>query len=116
MDEFILGDIAYKAIYFAVELPLLADRLYNRRTCGSCGAIYNLMVDDLSSGVCARCGTKGSISQRKDDNVSTVKARLKIFESTIGPLLNYYREKKCLQQIDASLGLDEVFEQLRRIG
>jgi len=53
----------------------LVERLANRWTCGSCGAIFNTKTaPPKQAGVCDRCG--GELKQRDDDRPEAVRTRL----------------------------------------
>jgi adenylate kinase len=97
------------AVYFQIDLDNLKQRLINRRTCEDCGAIFNLVLSPPKvSGVCDRCQGKNLI-QRQDDRESVVNERMRIFSSTIGPILEFYSEKGALRRVDASHSADQVF-------
>src|SRR5690606_4206001 len=73
LDENFLKTAPSKAIYFDIDLNILAERLINRRTCADCGEIYNLKSKPpKTDGVCDKCGGH-NLQQRKDDNEETVK-------------------------------------------
>ncbi len=113
LDLEVIKDVAHKAIYFDIDLDILAERLVNRRTCGDCGEIYNLLFKaPKAKGVCDKCsGT--NLNQRKDDNEESVKTRLGVFKSTIDPVLSYYEEKGALKRVKASATSAEVFEEVK---
>ncbi len=103
------------AVYFKIDLGILIDRVVNRRTCGSCGEIYNLATKPPSVlNVCDKCGANDSLKQRKDDTREVVSNRLKIFANTVDPMLAFYKSRKALVEIDASLAEKEVFSALEK--
>ena len=104
------------AVYFKIDLGVLADRVVNRRTCGTCGEIYNLLTKAPKVvGVCDKCGAKDSLKQRKDDSYEVVTNRLKIFADTVEPMLAFYEAKGALVEIDASMKESEVFGALEKL-
>lgn len=114
LDEVVLKDVKSRAVYFEIDLDLLAARLTNRRTCSGCGAIYNLISKaPKNEGECDLCG--GELNQRKDDNEETVKTRLQVFKDTIAPVLAHYEESGRLSRLDASKAPDTVFSELKSI-
>jgi adenylate kinase len=114
LDSVVLKDAKSKAVYFDIDLELLAARLTNRRTCSGCGEIYNLLSKAPSKeGICDKCGSE--LTQRKDDNEETVKTRLQVFKDTIEPVLAHYEESGRLARVDASKAPDEVFSALEGI-
>ncbi|XP_073293007.1 UMP-CMP kinase-like isoform X1 [Primulina huaijiensis] len=52
---------------------------------------------------------------RVDDNIDTVKERLKVFTALSLPVINYYSEKGKLYKIDAIGSEDEIFERVSPI-
>ncbi|KAI4344873.1 hypothetical protein L6164_012059 [Bauhinia variegata] len=50
---------------------------------------------------------------RIDDNIETVKTRLKVFEALNLPVINYYAKKGKLHKINAIGSVDEIFEQVQ---
>jgi adenylate kinase len=58
--------------------------------------------------VCDRCG--GELYQRPDDNVETVRERLKVYFGQTVPLLDYYQAQGKLVRVDGKLGIEEVAE------
>lgn len=104
------------AVYFKIDLGVLIDRVVNRRTCGSCGEIYNLATKPpLKANVCDKCGVVGAINQRKDDTQEVVSNRLKIFADTVNPMLAFYKAKGILVEIDASMLESDVFNELEKV-
>ncbi len=93
----------------SVQVPhrVIVERLAGRRTCKGCGALYHLTLDPPSKeGVCDRCG--GELYQRDDDREETITARLKVYEAQTAPLVNYYRERGMLREIDGVGKVDEI--------
>lgn len=115
LDEVVLKGAPSRAIYFHIDLDILAQRLVNRRTCGGCGEIYNLISKPpKEEGVCDKCGST-DLQQRKDDNEETVLTRLNVFKETIDPILEYYQSLGRLEKIDAAGDPVGVFEQIKGI-
>ncbi|KAK4837297.1 hypothetical protein QYF36_004303 [Acer negundo] len=52
---------------------------------------------------------------RVDDNIDTIRKRLKIFESLNLPVVNYYSKRGKLYTINAVGTADEIFEQVRPV-
>lgn len=100
-----------RVIRIAVDYDKLLKRLTGRRTCPVCGAIYNIhtnppRVDE----VCDREGAK--LSFRKDDNEEAISTRLKAYDSETLPLVDYYRSRGMLTEIDGDAPADKVTKQL----
>jgi adenylate kinase len=79
----------------------IVGRLTSRRTCKKCGAIYNLKnIPPKVSGKCDKCS--GPLFQRDDDNEKTVMNRLKIYHEQTAPLIDFYKHKGQLIEVDCS--------------
>lgn len=99
------------AVSLIVPVEELVARLGGRRTCRLCGAMYHMKFDPPKApGVCDKCG--GELYQRDDDNADTIRARLKVFERQTEPVLDYYRKKGKLREVD---GLGSPSEVLDRV-
>ncbi len=95
------------AIVMNVPDNLIVQRLSNRRTCKSCGTLYNLLFDPPSNiKKCDRCG--GDLYQRSDDNPKTIKQRLSIYHEQTKPVINYYEDQNITKLIDSTGTIDEI--------
>jgi adenylate kinase len=87
-------------------------RITGRRSCPQCGAIYHVefkppTVEDL----CDSCGHKG-LQQRTDDKAEVVAERLTAYRRQTAPLIDYYREKGLLWEIDGGQPIDAIQQEL----
>ena len=90
---------------------LITRRLLSRRTCGSCGAIFNLMLNPPKKmGRCDYCGNP--VIKRADDNKKTIGNRLRVYSKQTRPVISYYRKKTLLRVVDASAPVSSVFEKV----
>jgi adenylate kinase len=99
-----------------VQVPdeVVVRRLTARRTCRSCGSIYHLIYDPpKQEGVCDECG--GELYRRDDDDEETVRTRLEEYKEKTQPLIDYYRGKGLLRDIDGSQDPDGVFDDIREV-
>ena len=102
-------------INIAVPSEHLAERIAKRRVCRECGATYT--VDELhGASACPQCS--GEVYQREDDQYDTVMNRLHVFAEQTQPLVDYYREKGLLIEVDGNQPVENVrgaiFEALER--
>ena len=87
----------------------IVKRLTARRNCSKCGAAYNLItMKPKKKNACDKCG--GQLVMRKDDEPETAKKRIKVYQQETALLIDYYRKKKILADIDASPRPKIVFE------
>ena len=72
-----MGVVIDKVIDIEVADEVIVNRLSGRRVCEKCGRPYHLeSLKPKAEGICDDCG--GTLVQRKDDSIETVKARLDI--------------------------------------
>jgi len=92
----------------------LVTRLTGRRTCKKCGMMYHIKFKPpKEEGKCDACG--GELYQRPDDNEETVRNRLKVYHETTAPLIDYYRKKGVLYEIDGAKTIEEITQQIINI-
>jgi len=97
-----------------VELDLLKERLTGRRICKDCGITYHVLFNPpLKGDTCDKCG--GKLYQREDDNAQTVKGRLAVYTKQTKPLLDYYREKGILFNVNGFNDINVVFADIKEI-
>jgi adenylate kinase len=90
-----------------VSPELIVERLAGRRTCKGCGAPYHRSFDaPKQEGVCDRCG--GELRQRDDDREETVRARLDVYDAQTAPLVDYYRQRGILREIDGVGKVEDI--------
>lgn len=96
-------------------MNLLKERIVNRRTCKKCGEIYNLKTKPLAAdGSCKKCGST-EIQHRKDDTEEVVANRLNVFKESNDPIIEFYKNKNCLIDLNAQQSEDQVFEDIKKI-
>lgn len=98
------------AIDISVDGALVVERIAGRRMC-KCGESYHISWYDKN--VCAKCGEK--LYQRDDDKEETVKSRLEVYNAQTAPLIEYYRDKGVLRQVDGAQEMTKVFDDIVRI-
>jgi adenylate kinase len=89
----------------------IVRRLSSRRVCIKCGAVYNMITSPPKiEGVCDRCGSELVI--RSDDEPDTIRKRLEVYRRETAPLIDYYRKKGLLKEVNGTGDLKEVTEKL----
>lgn len=74
-------------------------------------AIYLQVPNDV---VVERISARSETEDRADDDDETVRNRLRVFDESTAPLLDHYREKGLLVEVDGVGDTDEVFERIRK--
>jgi len=102
-----LGMALDAVINVTVRREILIGRLTGRRVCKSCGATYHMLFNPSKAGEkCGSCG--GDLYQRKDDSLETVGNRLDVYDKQTAPLIEYYKGKGLLIEIDGEQSVAEV--------
>ena len=87
------------------------ERLSARRVCRSCGASFHLIFNKPSvDGVCDLCG--GELYTRKDDNKESVAVRINTYQAQTTPLINFYKEKGILLEINGQQDISDVTKEI----
>ena len=92
---------------------VIVDRLSGRWTCRASGHIFNEKFNPpKQSGKCDFDGSE--LYQREDDKAETVKKRIQVYLDQTSPLVNYYRERGKLIEIDGVQPIDVVTQVLMK--
>lgn len=94
----------------SVDVPFedLMKRLTGRRTCKSCGQMYNIYFNrPAKDNTCDKCG--GQLFQRDDDKEETIKKRLEVYNAQTAPLIDYYGKKNILKSVAGTGSIDDIF-------
>lgn len=101
-------------INIVVDESILVDRISGRRVCKGCGAPYHVKnLKPKVDGICDLCG--GELIQRKDDNPETLIQRLDEYHNSTMPLIEYYKGKDLLHDVDGSQDLDILLNEVKVI-
>ena len=90
----------------------VTERILHRAKCADCGFVYQ--QNDEKTLVCPSCGCT-EFTQRADDNVNTIKARLKTYRLVTAPVVPYYEEKGILECVDGTGSIKEVATRIRDV-
>jgi adenylate kinase len=97
------------ALYYAVSDEAAMERMLGRLICKKCKAIYHLKNNPpKQAGICDICSEK--LSQRRDDTPEVIRKRLDVYRQETLPLIEYYRKKKSLLEIQSDRSMEEIFQ------
>jgi adenylate kinase len=96
------------AVYIRLDRDRLMRRITGRRTCTSCQAVYHVESNPPKvDRVCDVCG--GEVVQRADDvDEAAVARRLELYFDQTAPVIEYYRGKGLLKEVDGDQGIEVV--------
>ncbi len=93
-----------------VRRETLIQRLASRRTCPTCGTVYNIHSMPPGANTCSRDGAQ--LYQRDDDKEEVVANRLEVYQTKTQPLIEHYSRLGLLRVVAGEGGLEEVFERM----
>ena len=102
-----------KVIDFALPDNLVLERLGGRRVCRNCGYNFHAVFNKpKTEGTCDHCS--GEIYTREDDKSEAIQKRLEVYRAQTAPLIDFYRSKGILVEVDASPNVDQVVENFKK--
>ena len=109
--ESMAGGSVRAAIHVEVPIERLVERMSGRRVCRRGAHVYHVRHNPpKESGLCDEDGSE--LFQRDDDKPETVRRRLKVYEEQTEPLIEYYRERSLLIEINGDQSIDNVTEDI----
>ncbi len=109
-----MGQPLNLALLVAVDVDALLQRLTGRRTCLSCGQLYNVFYSPPHiDGRCDACG--GKLRHRADDNEETIGNRLRVYETHTLPVIEYYNEQQKLRTVQGVGEVADIFKAVCKV-
>jgi len=100
-----------RVINIEVGKEILIERAIGRRICKNCGATYHVKFSPPKvENTCDKCG--GELYQRDDHKAETVEKRIEVYQEQTKPLIDYYKEKDLLLNIDGTKSIEEIFNDI----
>jgi adenylate kinase len=97
--------------YIAAAAEVLTERLSGRWTCRAQGHVYNKKFNPSKQlGVCDIDGSE--LYQRDDDKLETIKNRIRVYLEQTLLLVDYYRAKGKLVEINGAQDVEQVTQDL----
>lgn len=103
-----------RVLDLCVDDKVLEERITGRRVCSNCKTIYH--IKNKPSKVldkCDICG--GDLVQREDDTLEALSQRLKSYHELTKPVIDYYKEKDLVSNINADQSPKDVFKDIKEI-
>lgn len=105
-----------KAALITIAEEETIRRISGRFSCANCGQNYHDEFNQTKvDGVCDNCGSH-EFKRRSDDKPEIVKTRLKQYFSEVQPIIDFYKEKNLLAELEATnLSVEEVTKELEKL-
>jgi adenylate kinase len=98
-------------LFFKTSEAVAIQRLTGRRVCPKCGYNYHMTnMPPKKADICDTCGV--NLIQRDDDKLETVKNRLVVYNDRTKDLIDYYKNKGILREVDGDLPAKKLFEDI----
>ena len=102
-----------KVVNFDIPDTAVVERLGGRRTCRACGANFHIRFGKpKKENICDHC--QGELYTRDDDKEEAIKKRLEVYREQTAPLIEYYRKKGLLVDVDATPKVETVVENFKK--
>ena len=112
MLEKLVDDV--KVVNFEIKDEIVIRRLSTRRVCKACGANFNVLtLPPKVEGICDKCG--GELYQRDDDKQESILHRMDVYREQTEPLINFYKNKGKITDLDASIETDVLLGKFKEI-
>jgi len=103
-----------KVVNFDIPDSGVLERLGGREVCRKCGYNFHKVFTKTSKpGICDHCG--GEVYTRDDDKPEAVQKRLEVYRAQTAPLIDYYRAKGLLVDIDARPMIEEIVVNFKKV-
>lgn len=100
-----------RVINLKADKDILIERVVGRRVCKSCGATYHVKFNPpKEEGICDL--DEGELIQREDDTEETVSTRIEVYSKETQPLIEYYKERNLLVDIDGTQPIEKIFDEI----
>lgn len=97
--------------YINVSEDILIERLTGRWTCRAEGHVFHEKYNPPETP--GRCDIDGSeLYQRDDDKAETVTRRIHVYLEQTQPLIDYYRQRNLLIEVDGNQPIEQVTAEL----
>lgn len=112
-----LGQPIDAVVLMDVDQKALVRRLTGRRSCPTCGKVFNIYFSPSTAG--DRCdnvhaGEAPLLVQRADDKEDVIANRLKVYEAQTQPLVEHYRSRGLLKVVNADQPVEKVYADFLR--
>jgi len=106
-----LGQQVNIVVSLTYDVKELRERIVSRRLCKTCGAISSAQANEKKKmGACPKC--EGTLVQRADDTDEVFSQRMELYKKNVGPLVDFYKEKGVLVEVDGMGSIEEVHKNI----
>ena len=96
-----------------VNLETIKKRITGRLVCSKCEKIYNEYFSPPPKN--KDCCSGEFLTKREDDNVEVAIKRFNTYEKETKPVLDFYKEKKLLKELNGETSIDQIYKEISDI-
>jgi adenylate kinase len=97
-----------------IDPKVLFRRLTGRRSCPTCGKVFNVYTSPSKNGEFCDNGHQTRLVQRPDDREDVIENRLRVYEKQTTPLIDHYRQRGLLKVVAADGPVERVYQDFLR--
>ncbi len=102
-----------KVIFLNISFEESIRRLTARRVCPKCDREFNLLtVPPKKENLCDDCGVQ--LIKRNDEDEETIKKRLEVYRKETLPVIDYFRQKGILIEVNGEQPVEIIFQEILR--
>ena len=107
----VVGIPLERVFFLKVPKEVLIDRIAHRQTCPACGEAFHMSgKKPRVEGHCDHCAAE--LVQRSDDAPEKVAKRIEVYNEQTKPLIEYYKKKGILFELDGKNDVRTLQEQI----
>ena len=95
------------------KLETIKKRISGRYSCSKCGKIYNKFFNPPPES--KDCCFEKLLIKRNDDNINVAIKRFNTYEKQTEPVLDFYKKKKLLKEVDAESSIEQIYKEISGI-
>ena len=114
LEDLLAANQVQLTVVLNYDLPIdrVVARLAGRRTCSNCKAVFHVQTKPPQvNDICDYCD--GSLIQREDDRPEAIRVRMRAYEESTRPLIEFYQKRGLLVTIAAEGSPEEIYQRTR---
>jgi adenylate kinase len=104
-----IGQPIDAVVLMDIDPKVLFKRLTGRRSCPTCGRVFNIYTSPSAKGEYCDNGHDTRLVQRPDDREDVIENRLRVYENHTRPLIDHYRRRGLLKVVAADGPVERVY-------
>tara|TARA_B100001029_G_C15020939_1_gene430512 strand:- start:38 stop:688 length:651 start_codon:yes stop_codon:yes gene_type:complete len=101
------------ALNLKTDIEIIKKRITGRYLCNKCGKIYNKYFNPPPKN--KDCCSDEFLNKREDDNMDIAIKRFNIYMKETSPVLDFYKKKKLLKEINGESSIDQIYKEISDI-